>query len=245
MTTDATLTVRSAPHPKFNYVVTEDGQKLDIPADWACLKPGDAAVTRTLKTLGPSWTAVRKKGRKTFSDGVWAPRANIAKAQALIAEKRADPAYARKRAADLKRRQEKQCHYQVSFQQALLQWLDFHPRYNLLAEQLAEIIAAHATPVGSGTVARTERIPLAERAGAAAIAWLRHQTTAYESLKIARIKGRRREVRRQLAQQSMRLLSAYRQGEQVVSETCPLARALAETAAEGNSNLDTGLTGEQ
>ena len=245
MMTDTTLTVRSAPHPKLQYVVMDTGQKLDIPPDWACLKPGDAAVTKTLKSLGPTWTAVRQKGRKTFSDGVWAPRANIEQAKAIVTEKRADPAYARKRATDLKRRQVKQDLYEVSFKQALIQWLDFHSRYNTLAEQLAEVIAVYATPVGSGTVARTERIPLNERAAAAVIAWLRHQTTSYESMRIARVKGRRREVRRELAQQSVRLLNVYRKGEQVSPEACPLQRALAKTAAAADANLDTGLTGEQ
>ena len=245
MMTDATLTVGSAPNPNLNYVVTQAGQRLDIPADWACLKPGDAAITRTLKTLGPTWTAVRQKGRKTFSDGVWAPRENIQQAKGIVEKKRADPAYARKRASDLKRRQEKQRCYEVAFRQALVQWLDFHPRYQTLAEQLAEAIARHATPVGSGTVARTTRIPIAERAAAAVIAWLRHQTTSYESMQIVRIKGRRREVRRQLAQQSVRLLSAYRNGEQVAPEACPLAKALGQTLSVASANLDAGKTGGQ
>lgn len=54
----------------------------------------------------------------------------------------------------------------------------------------------HAVPVGSGTVARTQLIPLEQRAEAAVIAWMRHQTTAYDRMSIARIKGERREVRR-------------------------------------------------
>lgn len=53
-------------------------------------------------------------------------------------------------------------------------------------------MTAHATPVGSGTVARTSRIPIERRAEAAVIAWLRHQTTAYDDMKIPRVKGRRR-----------------------------------------------------
>ena len=226
MMTDATLTVRSVTHPTRNYVVTEAGQKLDIPSTWACLKPGDAAVTKILKTLGPSWTAIRKKGRKTFSDGVWAPRENIEQAKNIVAKKRADPGYARKRAADLRRRQEKQRCYEVSFQQALIRWLDFHPRHIVMGEQLAEVISQHATPVGSGTVARTERIPPEERVAAAAIAWMRHRTTVYDSMKIVRITGRRKEIRRVLAQQSVQILNAYRTGEQVNQETCPLAQAL-------------------
>ena len=69
---------------------------------------------------------------------------------------------------------------------------------------------AHATPVGSGTVARTERIPVEQRAEAAVIAWLRHQTTAYDPMSIPRVKGKRREVRRMLAARSKALLDAYR-----------------------------------
>jgi hypothetical protein len=39
-------------------------------------------------------------------------------------------------------------------------------------------------------------------------------------------KGKRREVRRELAQQSKNLLLAYRNGNEVNKDTCPLARAL-------------------
>jgi hypothetical protein len=82
-----------------------------------------------------------------------------------------------------------------------------------------------ATPVGSGTVARTKRISIEQRTEAAVIAWMRHQTAAYESMKIARIKGKRREVRQMLAQRSQELLGRYRRGE-TVGEECPLKRAL-------------------
>ena len=57
------------------------------------------------------------------------------------------------------------------------------------------------------------------------IAWLRHQTTAYDSMKIPRIKGKRREVRRMLAQRSQELLDLYRRGE-AVGHGCPLTEAL-------------------
>jgi hypothetical protein len=100
-----------------------------------------------------------------------------------------------------------------------------------LAERLAEAVTIHATPVGSGTVARTQRIPVGERAAAAVIAWLRHQTTAYDSLVIPRVKGQRREVRRQLAEHSRRLLDRYRRGE-VAAPACPLRRALEARTAE-------------
>ena len=65
-----------------------------------------------------------------------------------------------------------------------------------------------------------------ESAEAATIAWMRHRTTAYDSMKIARVKGRRREVRRLLAARSRELLDAYRRGDPVDPSLCPLARAL-------------------
>ncbi len=199
---------------------------LAIPEGWACLKPGDAAVTRTLKTLGPSWTATKKKGRRTYSDGVWASKENIEKARVSVAEKRSDPAYAKKRASALKQRTKKQSAYEVAFHEAILLWLDFHPRYSAIANGMAKQISDHATPIGSGTVARTERIPIEKRASAAAIAWLRHKTTAYDSMKIARVKGRRRDVRRELARESVQRLKTYRNGGEMDPDTCPIALAL-------------------
>jgi hypothetical protein len=218
-------TLRPAPNPKFKFLLTEEGQHIHPPEGWACLKPGDAAVTRALKTLGPCWTVQQKKGRKTFSHGVWAPAEHIEQAHKIVEEKRADPTYAKRRASDLKRREKKQADYEVSFYQAVLDWLDFHPSHYKLAHQMAKAITEHAVPVGSGTVARTERIPLEDRAAAAVIAWMRHQTTAYDNMRIEHVKGRRREVRRELAHQSKTLLSAYRRGEPI-QPSCPLARAI-------------------
>lgn len=114
----------------------------------------------------------------------------------------------------------------ADFRQSVLSFLAFHPSHAELTERLAQAVTAHATPVGSGTVARTQRIPIERRAEAAVVAWLRHQTTAYDGMVIPRIKGQRREVRRLLAAQSKRLLDAYGTGTQAVSESCPLRRAL-------------------
>jgi ribose/xylose/arabinose/galactoside ABC-type transport system permease subunit len=96
-----------------------------------------------------------------------------------------------------------------------------------IAKRLAQWVADHATPVGSGTVARTKRIPVEQRAEAAVIAWMRHQTTGYDSMVIPRVKGKRREVRRMLAQRSKELLARYRKGE-TIDANCPLALALAK-----------------
>jgi hypothetical protein len=128
--------------------------------------------------------------------------------------------------ADAQRRDKAQAGYVEDFYGAVITFLAFHSKYAHLAERLARAITEHATPVGSGTVARTKRIPVEERAEAAVIAWMRHQTTAYESMAIPRIKGKRREIRRMLAQRSQELLSRYRWGEEV-GEDCPLGRALA------------------
>ena len=111
------------------------------------------------------------------------------------------------------------------FEEAVLRFLAFHPRYAAVASRLAHAVTIHATPVGSGTVARTKRIPLEQRAEAAVIAWLRHQTTGYDDMVIPRIKGKRREVRRMLAGRSQELLSRYRRGD-VIGKVCPLKLAL-------------------
>jgi hypothetical protein len=45
-------------------------------------------------------------------------------------------------------------------------------------------------------------------------------------MQIARVKGLRREVRRDLARESMQLLVVYRQGRDIDPDTCPLQAAL-------------------
>jgi len=108
----------------------------------------------------------------------------------------------------------------------------FHAVHADLADRLARAVTDHATPVGSGTVARTKRIPVERRAEAAVIAWMRHQTTGYDGMVIPRVKGKRREVRRMLAQRSKQLLERYRRGEPG-GEGCPLKKALAGDGLPG------------
>lgn len=220
-------------------VRTAQGQ-LRVPDDWELLEPGDAALTRRVKQEGPAWTVSEKRGRKVFGRGVWAPAERIARLRAELEQERADPAYGKKLAAGRARAAKKQDAYVEDFRGAVLQFLRFAPRHAELAERMAVAITAHATPVGSGTVARTERIPLEDRAAAAVIAWLRHQTTGYDHMHIARVKGRRREVRRELAEQSKRLLARYRNGEAVDPAGCPLQRALASVPAPAAAADATG-----
>ena len=204
-----------------------DGRLLTPPLDWDCLPPGDAGLTRRVKAAGPSWMVVEKKGRKAFSQGLWAPAVNIAAAIAELEAERATPEYARRRELDEARRLRDHQAYVLQFASEVLTFLRFAPEYEPLAKRVAVRVTEHATPVGSGTVARTKRIPVNERAEAAVIAWLRHQTTAYDSMKIERVKGRRREVRRELAEISRALLNLHRSGPVHAVLACPLCRVAA------------------
>lgn len=169
---------------------------------------------------------VEVKGRKRFSKGIWAPTVRIEALKAELLVERQDPSYQRKLDAGRKRRVVEQVVYAEDFRAAVLDCLDFHPMHAEKAEIMARLIADHATPVGSGTVARTERIPIDQRAAAAIIAWMRHQTTGYDRMHIPLVKGKRREVRRLLAQRSVQLLRLYRQGSAIDEATCPLMQAL-------------------
>lgn len=205
-----------------------DGSILSPPAGWALLPPGDPGLTRRVKAAGPSWTVIEKKGRKNFSRGVWAPAAHIEQAKAQLSEERADPAYERRRTADANRRAKKQEAYVHDFAAEVFEFLRFAPTFRNQAIELATAVTAHATPVGSGTVARTERISIERRAEAAVIAWMRHQTTAYDHMQIARVKGLRREVRRELAEVSRALLDLHRRDVPHAVGGCPLCRALVQ-----------------
>jgi hypothetical protein len=226
-----TQTRTVSPGPTDRSVRTADGRVLHVPADWALLPPGDPGLTRRTKAAGPSWTVQEKVGRRTFSRGVWAPAAVIESIRRALEVERADPAYAKRRQAEAGRRERKQEQYVGEFRHAVLDFLAFDAQHAALAERMAQAVADHATPVGSGTVARTERIPVGQRAEAAVIAWMRHQTTAYDHMSIPRVKGKRREVRRMLAAQSKRLLEHYRAGRPVDPNTCPLHRAIAPSSA--------------
>lgn len=210
--------------------VAPDGRRLSPPESWACLPPGDAGLTRRVKAAGPSWAVIEKRGRKAFSKGLWAPRENIEAARAALEAERATPGYEKKRQADVARRERAHAAYAVSFEQEVHDFLGFAPRWAELARIVARRVAAHATPVGSGTVARTQRISIEERAEAAVIAWMRHQTTGYDHMKIERVAGRRREVRRELAQLSRAVLDLHRRDLPHASHACTLCTAAARAA---------------
>jgi|TARA_B110000438_G_scaffold269643_2_gene286180 hypothetical protein len=211
---------------KPGHVLSPQGEILAIPEGWALLAPGDAALSRRLKANGPTWTVKQAKGRRVISLGIWAPADRIEALRQARESEKTDPSYQKQLAAGRARRAKQEEAYGEDFKNAVLSYLSFHENHRELAGKMTERIVAHAIPVGSGTVARTKRIPIEQRAEAATIAWMRHQTTAYDTMHIPRIKGQRREVRRKLAQYSKQLIECYRRGEATEMNNCPLQASL-------------------
>jgi len=214
------------PGPSPNTLPAADGTVHTTPEGWILLPPGDAGLTRRVKAAGDHRVVQEKVGRRMFSRGVWAAAATIDRIRAELEAERSTEGYAKKQESAARRRETAQAEYVEDFHGAVVAFLAFHPSHADLADRLARAVADHATPVGSGTVARTKRIPVEQRAEAAVIAWMRHQTTGYDGMAIPRAKGERREVRRMLARRSQELLRPYRQGEPI-GDDCPLKRALA------------------
>ena len=216
----------ASPGPRPGTVRLASGEVLSVPVGWVLLPPGDPGLTGRVKKAGSAWTVQEKRGTKSFSQGVWAPAQVIETIRQALLQEREDPAYERKLEAGRRKRAIEQVQYAEDFTREVLVFLSFAPPHAELAQRLAQVIAAHAVPVGSGTVARTERIPIERRAEAATIAWLRHATTGYDQMAIPRIKGARREARRMLADRSRQLLERYRRGEAVAPELCLLLRGM-------------------
>lgn len=219
------------PGPSDRTVRGASGKIIDIPVGWELLPPGDPMWTRRVKARAEHWLVQEKVGRKLFSRGLWAPSEVISAVKREIDDERSKASYAAKLEKAAERRAEQQSDYVLEFEAQVARFLKFAPPYASLEKQMATAIAAHATPVGSGTVARTQRIPVEQRAESAVIAWMRHQTTAYDDMKIPRQRGARREVRRELAAKSRFLLDRYRAGKPLTEE-CPLHRALQKVVRE-------------
>ena len=172
--------------------------------------------------------------------GIWASAETVERVRADLEVERSTAAYARRGVAAAKRRDQAQETYVEDFVGAVVAFLAFDPRHADLAGRMARAVADHATPVGSGTVARTKRIAIERRAEAAVIAWMRHRTTAYDSMAIPRVKGQRWAVRRELAGRSIELLGQYRRGE-LTPATCPLKKAL---DADGRGRIEAAASAQ-
>lgn len=208
---------------KDGHVVTFLGKEMRIPDGWGLLPPGDAGLTRRVKKAGPHWVVKSWYRKRYVSAGVLAPAASIASLRAELDADRTDPAYAKRLESGRKSRARKEKAYAEDFAGAVREFLTFHADYADLEARMADLIAAHAVPVGSGTVARTKRIPIEQRAEAATIAWMRHQTTSYDFMDIGR--GDRREIRQMLAKESRRRLENYRSGGKA-AKGCPIWKAV-------------------
>ena len=205
-----------------------NGKVVPLPDNWTLVKSGDAGLTRRLKACGaPYWVLVHKRRNRIENIGLFIDKDTAEAVKAELDAERETPEYQKQLASSRRSRAKKQLQYENDFFMAVLEFLDFAPCYAELAEKMAKLVADHAVPVGSGTVARTSMIPIEQRAEAAVIAWMRHQTTAYDHMVIARVKGERRAVRRQLASGSRELLRRYRRGEALLPD-CPLYAALQE-----------------
>ncbi len=176
------IEINFSPGPTPSSVRAADGTILAAPVGWVLLPPGDPGLTRRVKAAGDHWTVQEKRGRKIFFRGVWAPSATIERIRVELDAERATEGYVKRKEADARRRDRAQAEYVGDFLGAVVTFLAFHANYADLAEWLARAVTEHATPVGSGTVAQTKRIPVEQRAEAAVIAWIRHHTTAYEGM---------------------------------------------------------------
>src|SRR5437764_533430 len=123
-----------SPGPAPNTVRAIDGTVLTVPNDWVLLPPGDAALSRRVKAAGEHWFVAEKKGRKVFSRGIWAPASTIDRIRNELDAERSTESFAKKRAADAKRREKAQTEYVEDFFGAVVSFLCFHPIHADIAD---------------------------------------------------------------------------------------------------------------
>ena len=203
--------------------VLKEGKETRVPHDWMFVKSGDAALTRRIKAKTDCFR-VMKDGRKkrVQAVGLFAARSVVEKIQKDLETERSQPEYQRRLDSSRRYREKKESEYVGDFEESIFQFLHFTPSHHALAREMSTLIAEHATPVGSGTVARTKLLPLEQRAELATWAWLRHAITDYDHMKIPNKKGVRRQVRHKLKLQNRRILECYRSSGRTPPSNCPL-----------------------
>jgi hypothetical protein len=152
---------------------------VEIPEGWESLPPGDAFVTRQVKSMGPHWIAKKRAKGYTRTLGIWAPKENIEAARKLADETRSQREV--KRLISRAQREKQEAKYREQFTEAVHEYLGFAPKHEQLACDIAKAVAEHATQVGSERVGRTSKLPLEEKAMLATRSYIRHNYTKYES----------------------------------------------------------------
>ena len=151
---------------------------IEIPKGWDALPPGDAFITRHVKLMGPYWVAKKHAKSYTMTLGIWAPKENIEAARQLAEETRVKRDA--KQLVSRKQRERQEAKYQERFAEAVYKYLDFEPKHEKLAHDIAKGVAEHATQVSSGRVGRARKLTLEDKAVLAGRAYIRHNYTPYE-----------------------------------------------------------------
>jgi hypothetical protein len=164
--------------PKFGEIFIPDG--------WDFLPAGNLYLTKNVKNLGPYWeerkkrdiTTRRYKGPVSTIVGIWAPIMNIEKAEYLETQTEANRL--KKRETSRIYRDQKEEKYRGEFKKGVIEFLDFAPSYEIMAEEIAEETSNTACEKNSGRVGRTGNLPLEEKVKLAVYAHIRHNYTDYD-----------------------------------------------------------------
>ncbi|MCL4553069.1 MAG: DUF2293 domain-containing protein [Candidatus Marsarchaeota archaeon] len=152
--------------------------EVSIPKNWELLKTGDAGLTRAVRKVGPYWEVVEKARQFTKVIGTLAPAQLIEKVRterAACAEE-----LETKRAASAKSRKRKELLKSGKLRAEIIKYLEFRSEFEKEAQEIAESVVSWTTPVGSGTVGRSQSLSPAEIAERAVRAHLRHEMTNYD-----------------------------------------------------------------
>ena len=155
-----------------------DHGEVSIPKNWELLKTGDAGLTRAVRKVGPYWEVVEKRRKLTTVVGTFAPTDIIEQVKADRAARAED--LEAKRIASAKSRKRKELLKSGKLRAEIIKYLEFRSEFEQEAQEIAESVVSWTTPVGSGTVGRSQSLSPAEIAERAVRAHLRHEMTNYD-----------------------------------------------------------------
>ncbi len=150
---------------------------LRVPEGWVLVPSGDPFLTREVKK-GPHWILLKRRKRYTAALGVFCPMVRLGLAERRREETAESRARQRRLGSTSRERAEER--YRDEMEQTVLHFLAFRPEHTELAREIARGAVTQATPVGSGRVGRTRKLPVAQRAELAARAYVRRRRTDFE-----------------------------------------------------------------